>query len=170
MSNEIRGKVSAIYADEASAKKGASYVLDKAALQPDEVKIIGPHDAQFDQKLENKDKKVGFFMLKAHMAFGLIGIVLGVFLAVLLAFYGPSYTQNSPIMTVIALSILGFFVGLMLAGFISLRPDQDGVVNQSREATQDGKWVVVVNSPSHEKTEQVSDILGKTALSVSSSL
>ncbi|GGZ62461.1 hypothetical protein [Paraglaciecola chathamensis] len=170
MSNEIRGKVSATYADEASAKKGATAVLDNAALQPDEVRIIGPHDTQFDQKLENKDKKVGFFMLKAHMAFGLIGIVLGVFFAILLAFYGPSYTQNSPIMTVIALSILGFFVGLMLAGFISLRPDQDGVVNQSREATHDGKWVVVVNSPSHEKTEQVYDILGKTALSVSSSL
>ena len=131
MSNEIRGKVCAIYTDETSAKTAAESVREKAALKPDEVNILNPHDTQFDQKLENKDKKVGFFMLKAHMAFGLIGIVLGVFFAVLLAFYGPSYTQNSPIMTVIALSILGFFVGLMLAGFISLRPDQDGVVNQS---------------------------------------
>ena len=57
MSNEIRGKVSATYADEASAKKGATAVLDNAALQPDEVRIIGPHDTQFDQKLANQGKR-----------------------------------------------------------------------------------------------------------------
>ena len=73
-------------------------------------------------------------------------------------------------MTTLALSILGLFGGLMIAGFISLRPDQDGVVDQARNATREGKWVVVVNSPSHEKTEQAYNLLGKTAVSVTSSL
>ncbi|NDV93123.1 hypothetical protein GTH32_18295 [Alteromonas sp. 345S023] len=170
MSNEIRGKVCAIYTDETSAKTAAESVREKAALKPDEVDILNPHDTQFDQKIENKDSQVGFFMLKAHIAMGIVGVVICVVIAAILSFVGPSYTQDSPMMTTLALSILGLFGGLMIAGFISLRPDQDGVVDQARNATREGKWVVVVNSPSHEKTEQAYNLLGKTAVSVTSSL
>ena len=55
MRNEIRGKVCAIYINETSAKTAAETVWEKAALKSDEVNIINPHDAQFDQKIENKN-------------------------------------------------------------------------------------------------------------------
>lgn len=170
MSNEIRGKVSATYSSESSAEHAVQAVINSTGLSSSDVSIVPPYDSHFDEKLESDDKKVGFFMLKAHMAFALAGVVIGAFIAILLAFYGPVYTQTSPVLTVVALSILGFFIGLMIAGLVSLRPDQDSVVNQTREATQEGNWVVVVNSPSHDKTEQVYDVLGETADSVSTSL
>ncbi|MAD15203.1 MAG: hypothetical protein CL579_03875 [Alteromonadaceae bacterium] len=170
MSQEIRGKISAIYGEEMAAKNAASAVMGATGLSHNEVSIVAPHDPHFDDKLENDDKKVGLFMLKAHMGFALCGVVLGVFCGVLLGFYGPVYTQTSPALTVIALAILGFFVGLMIAGLASLRPDQDAVVNQTREATSAGKWIVVVNSPSHEKTEKGYEVLNTSAESISTSL
>lgn len=170
MSQEIRGKVSAIYGDEMAAKNAASAVMQSTGLLHDEVSIVAPHDPHFGENLENDDKKVGLFMLKAHMGLALMGVVLGVFCGVLLGFYGPAYTQTSPVLTVIALAILGFFVGLMIAGLASLRPDQDAVVNQTRDATSAGKWVVVVNSPSHEKTEKGYNVLSTSAESISTSL
>tara|TARA_R110002167_G_scaffold309554_1_gene514466 strand:+ start:461 stop:973 length:513 start_codon:yes stop_codon:yes gene_type:complete len=169
MSNDINGKVSAVYPDELRARAGLQSVLDSSGLTSSVTKLVAPHDNDFDKKLEKNDKQVGTFMLKAHLSFALFGVILGLFGAGILAFYGPTYTQASPVMTAIALSVLGFFFGLMLAGLVSLRPDQDGVVNQTREATQEGKWVVVVSTPSHEKTQQVNDILSETAESVTSS-
>tara|TARA_R110000764_G_scaffold174561_2_gene261033 strand:+ start:257 stop:769 length:513 start_codon:yes stop_codon:yes gene_type:complete len=169
MSNDISGKVSAVYPDEFKARAGLQSVLSSSGLTSSVTKLVAPHDNHFDQKLEKNDKKVGLFMLKAHLSFAIFGIILGLLGAVILAFYGPAYTQASPVFTAIALSVLGFFFGLMLAGLVSLRPDQDGVVNQTREATQEGKWVVVVSTPSHEKTQQVNDILSETAESVTSS-
>ncbi|WP_166422941.1 hypothetical protein [Paraglaciecola sp. 20A4] len=169
MSNNISGKVSAIYTDEIKARKGLKAVLDNSGLSSTAVKLVSPHDNHFDKKLVKDDKQVGSFMLKAHLSFAIFGVILGLLSAGILAFYGPSYTQASPGLTAMALSVLGFFFGLMLAGFVSLRPDQDGVVNQTRSATEEGKWVVVVNTPSHEKTQQVDDILNETAESVTSS-
>ncbi|WP_226993083.1 hypothetical protein [Paraglaciecola polaris] len=52
---------------------------------------------------------------------------------------------------------------------MSLRPDQDAVVNQTRDDSQEGNWVVVVNSPSHEKTQLAYDVLSETSDSVTSS-
>ncbi|GAC32867.1 hypothetical protein GPLA_1960 [Paraglaciecola polaris LMG 21857] len=60
-------------------------------------------------------------------------------------------------------------MGLLIAGLVSLRPDQDAVVNQTRDDSQEGNWVVVVNSPSHEKTQLAYDVLSETSDSVTSS-
>lgn len=46
-------------------------------------------------------------MLNAHIAMGIVAIIIGVVIAAILSFVGPSYTQDSPMMTTLALSIMG---------------------------------------------------------------
>jgi len=169
MSNEIRGKVSATYSNEFTAKTALDAVKTRSGIDTHDIFLVAPHDNEFDNSLESDDKQVGFFMLKTHLLSATIGVILGLISAGVLAFYGPAYTQSSPVLTAIALSILGFFVGLLIAGLVSLRPDQDAVVNQTRDDSQEGNWVVVVNSPSHEKTQLAYDVLSETSDSVTSS-
>lgn len=170
MNSDISGKVSAVYTNEFSAKSAIKRIMQELALDQQQISLISPHDVNYERKIEPDTKKVGRSLFKTHLVGGITGAGLGMIGGIILGMYGPTYAQASPELTVLALSVLGLFGGLLVAGLVFLRPDQDAVVNETRQATDEAKWVVVVRTKNHQQTEQAKSLLDKSADSVSSSL
>ena len=146
-SNHIHGKISAIYAHEQQAKSALKAIMSELSLSQKQVRLVPPNDVNYDQKIEPKDKKVAHTLITSHINFGLGGALLGLAGGI----------------------ILGLFFGLLIAGLISLRPDQDAVVNETRQATQNDKWVVIIHTADHQQTVQARTLLEQSADSVSAS-
>ena len=92
-----------------------------------------------------------------------IALVLGLVVAALLATSGPAITRSSPVMTFIALGFLFPVLGLLLAGAVSLRPDHDPMIEQTRAATQTGHWTVIAHCASHDEQARAKDAIGHSA-------
>jgi hypothetical protein len=54
----------------------------------------------------------------------------------------------------VALGIIFPFLGLLLAGAISLRPDHDLVVAKARKAAGEGRWTVVVHCTDNDEKDR----------------
>mgnify|MGYP003634900911 FL=1 len=98
-------------------------------------------------------------MVKAHVRFGLIGLVVGLAVAGLLVTVGPALTRSSPLMTFIAFGFFFPVLALLCAGAVSLRPDHDLVIEKARMAKDEGRWTVVAHCDSLEQ-----QTLAKTAM------
>ena len=89
--------------------------------------------------------------------------MLGLVVAAILTTMGPALTRSSPLFTFIALGFLFPALGLMLAGLISLRPDHDPLIAQTRTATESGQWTLIAHCATTEQQERVNDTINTTA-------
>ncbi|MGQ8366159.1 hypothetical protein [Glaciecola sp. 1036] len=94
-------------------------------LDESEINVVTPDDARVGEKLEMNSTQLGEKMLWWHIFFGFIGFLIGMFVAFLLVQFGPPLTQENPIFTFIALVSPGIFLGLFVAGALSLKPEND---------------------------------------------
>jgi hypothetical protein len=119
------------------------------ALQSDvpdmRVDLVRPHDPAFARKMEPESQGIWRTFVRSHAVLGPLGMCLGIVFAVTLVIVGPPAVASSPLLTVVAASILGLFCGLMLAGLLTLRPDRDVVTATIRQAIDEGCWAVVAH-------------------------
>lgn len=169
MNSDIPGKVSAVYTSEFSAKSAIENIMNELSLNQQQISLVAPHDLNYERKIEPNSQKVGRTLFKTHAIGGSCGIALGLIGGIILGLYGPTYTQSSATLTIAAAGLFGLFAGLLVAGLFSLRPDQDAVVNETRQATEENKWVIVIHTHNHEQTQQAKSILDKSADTVSAS-
>ena len=94
---------------------------------------------------------------------GVLGLVAGLGLAWWLTTFGPTITRASPLLTYVALAIICPFLGLLLAGAISLRPDHDLLVAKSRQATGEGRWTVIVHCEDSNEKDRAKRVMEHSA-------
>lgn len=161
------GKVAGVYGRELSAKQAIKLLRSEGGFSAQEVNLVSPNDAHFAEKIEPDDKGIGRTLLRTHLIFGSLGLVLGLILAAILAQFGPALTTSSPVMVYIALAPLGASMGLLVAGVTSLRPDHDGLINKTRHATNHDQWTVVVQTKDDAHKEQAKQLMQSSAISIS---
>lgn len=143
-------KVSAEF-DSQGAATNAAESLEQAGIPVAQIRVIQPNDPNMERKVEPEVTGIGRSLAKAHVMFGIVGLVLGLVVAGVLVMVGPSLTRSSPLMTFIALGFLFPVLALLLAGAVSLRPDHDLYINKARTATDSGRWTVVAHCASDEE-------------------
>jgi len=151
-------KISAEFDSQVAAERGVES-LESLGIPLAQIRIIQPNDPGMAQKVEPETQGIARSMVKAHVRFGLIGLVVGLAVAGLLVTVGPALTRSSPLMTFIALGFLFPVLALLLAGAVSLRPDHDLVIEKARMTKDDGRWTVVAHCDSLEQ-----QTLAKTAM------
>ncbi|MDP5030008.1 MAG: hypothetical protein NWQ54_08210 [Paraglaciecola sp.] len=161
------GKVAGVFEQESSAQAAVNLLKSKGDFTAEEVALVVPKDESFAQKVEPDDKGIGRTLITSHLRFGAVGLALGLIVAAILSQYGPALTTSSPVMVFIALAMGGTFLGLMLAGLMTLRPDHDGVINKTRQATNNHQWTVIVQTKNDDQNKRARELLGSAALSVS---
>lgn len=102
-------------------------------------------------------------MIRAHIWLGLAGAVLGLLAFGNMLALGVQFIVLSPWWSALLLIGFGTIGGLMLGGAVSLRPDHSPYIAASREALQQGKYVVVVHATSADELEQAEAILKPNA-------
>lgn len=163
-------KVGAIFNSEDKAQTAFSALHKSGDFIKSEIKLIPPYDSGYDKKLEPEDKKLGQTLLKSHLILALVGIVVGIFIASLLLLSGPIFLQEYIVATYLSISMLCAFIGLLIAGVISIRPDHDHLINKVRKASQKGQWAVIAHTNSRDKMEKAKEIMRPFAISLSATL
>lgn len=138
-------KVCAIYASRKDAEEATHKLITEGNFSSDQIKIANPGDVAIDRKIEPERRGIALTLLKSHLILGGLFLILGVVIATFLSFYGVPATRASPMMTYIAVILISLFIGLILAGLISLRPDHDILIYKAEKAAETDKWTVIVH-------------------------
>src|SRR5690606_32291243 len=109
-------KVAAIYEQEAAAQEAINLLVNEGGFEVEEINLIHPNDDKFGYKVEPDIKGIRGTLIKSHVVFGLLGLVVGLFCAWLLILNEYEFATSSPVMMQSAFAILGAFIGLLLAG------------------------------------------------------
>jgi hypothetical protein len=150
-----RTLVAASFDDAAQAEAVASTL--KSDPQVDgEVSVIAPGDPLAARKMEPEQRGIWRTLRRGHLVFGAAGVLLGLVVS-FIAIRQWAAAADSPGFTVLFITVLGAFFGLMVGGLITLRPDHDAVIQQVRAALERGQWAVVVRP--------LSDACARNALS-----
>jgi hypothetical protein len=124
----------------------------------EQISTVSPEDIDFEYKLEPDSKGIGQTVLRSHLILGFACSVVGLIIAGVLMTIGPAFATSSPVMMLSAAAILGAFIGLLIAGVISIRPDHEQPINSARHATH-YQWSVVVQTKAHHQIEKAKKIM-----------
>ncbi|WP_404344162.1 hypothetical protein [Pseudoalteromonas mariniglutinosa] len=160
----------AIFNSEQQAQTALDALNNDTELMQEDIKLILPHDSNFDEKLEPEDKKIAKTLVRTHAVCAVIGIIAGTIIASLLLLSGPIFLQQYTLTTYLSLSMLCAFIGVLVAGFISLRPDHDHLTNTVRTATRNGQWAIIVHTNDRQKMTKAKHLMQPFASSLSTTL
>lgn len=152
-------KLAAVFDTVALARAAVDAVVARTGLQPAQVKLVAPDDPNPGTKLEPEGRNILYTILFAHVWFGIAGLVLGAIVFGVLLWLGTPLIASSPGIAAVAFVFFGGVAGLMLGGFISLRPDHDRYILAAQEAMTRGRATVVVHALSGEQADEAADIL-----------
>lgn len=163
-------RISAIFNNEAEAKKAQTLLIDSGGFADNKINIIRPHDDDISKKLEPETGGVKRTIYKSHVVLGIVGIIVGLVLAAVVQLIGPDFMSGrTPTIYAIFAMIFGM-LGLMLAGLISLRPDHDPVTTHVVEAVQEGKWALILQTHNKDEADRAAVLLKPVAHTIHESL
>ncbi|MGC3964870.1 MAG: hypothetical protein QM803_16555 [Rhodocyclaceae bacterium] len=151
--------VAALFDNLESARRAAEHVRSASSMQAGQVKLVAPADPAFDAKLEPEQTGIAHTLIRTHIVLGAVGLVAGVLLAVVLQRADLALFAQSPGRSLFVLALLGLFFGMMVGGFVSLRPDHDMVIEKVRWGSASGRWAVVTHPVSSVQKKQAEDVL-----------
>lgn len=163
-------KVAAAFPDANTARQAAAAVATSLSLATSQVQLIRPGDAHPGRKLEPESGGIWQTIIVAHVKLGIAGVVAGAVLFGVLYAMGIPFIVNSAIAALLVLMFFGGVAGLMLGGFVSLRPDHDRYVEATRDAMDAGMTTVVVHAFSVEQRAQAAEFLQSRGGDVTSTL
>lgn len=149
--------VAADFRSSESAENAAEHVRHE--LTRGTVNVVPPNDPDLARKMEPEQAGIWRTMIRSHLVFGVAGLLLGLGVAAALLASGAAAAVASPTMTLIFLGMFGAFVGMLVGGLVTLRPDHARVITQVREATRHGRWAVVAHPRSEQEAQAASRVL-----------
>ncbi|MFY8327465.1 hypothetical protein [Pseudoalteromonas sp. ZZD1] len=163
---EFATKVAGIFDSKDRADNAFSSLSEDKEFEQSNIEIISAHDQRFDEKIEPEDKNIGKTLLKTHLLFGVLGLGVGLIISSVFLFIDVEFMQSFVLETYAGVSTVCIFIALLVAGFVSIRPDHDPLINEVRNATRSGKWVLVVHTDSHKKGNKAKELIKPFATNV----
>lgn len=159
-------KIAGIFDVEDKATHAEESLIEQGHFQTSEVQLLKPGDTHLQDRLEPETKAIGKELIIWHYLFGAAGLIAGLVVAAIVITAGPTFAQSSPLLTYLALGIVGTFFGMFVAGAFTLRPDHDPLINETIEATKANKWAVVVQARDRDDLQRARQLLSPAAVSV----
>ena len=154
-------QVAAVFPSKIKVQEVLEIVQEETSVEASQIEIIEAGDPNMSEKLERNSASIGKSMWSSHLLLGSVGLVVGLVAASLLTLFGPALTQQNPLFTYIAMISPGIFVGLFVAGLISLRPDRSEIIDTVRHAIRRKHYAVIINMKKHQSVKAVSEVLSR---------
>ena len=119
-----------------------------------EVDIVQPGEPDLARTMEPDQRGIWRTLLRTHLVLGVTGPVVGVAVALGLVWAGWAGAVSSPWLTGLFLATIGGFVGMMVAGLLTLRPDHARVIHHVRQAVRRGQWAVVAHPADQTQADE----------------
>jgi hypothetical protein len=135
-----------------SAQALRDKLVNKKVVPEQDIVLLDPQEQNISKKVEENSDKVAKTMGQSHALLAIIGLAVSLAIAYSLVQFGPAFTSNNPMMTYIAAISPGVFIGLFVAGVISLKPYRDSVnLNVYQKLAKGKRWLLVIDSKNSEK-------------------
>jgi hypothetical protein len=149
-------------------KVEAEIALHQLRIQPElgdvVLDLIGPQGSNPDKRLQPETMRVRKTLVREHVIWGSVGLVLGLAAGLLLIATGFPLFTTSPIYTASLSAIGGLVFGLLFGGMLALRPDQGFWAAEVQDELQKNRWTVLVHTQHGNQAEKASAILKKYAV------
>ncbi|MFI9652122.1 hypothetical protein [Guyparkeria halopsychrophila] len=170
ITEEFPHKVSAVFHDARHARDAANALAAEGGFSSDQVELVEPHDRHLSSKVERESGAIFSTMLRTHTILAIVGAVAGLVLAGVLVGAGFDWATTSPGWVFGVFAVIGGAIGGMAAGLISARPDHEGVITDTQEASSHGEWTVVVHARDEDEKHRADDLLERHSKEVAESL
>ena len=157
--------VAALFGDQQAARAAADRLVRTAGMQQAQVRLLSPSDARvsrrdvFGRALEPEQRGIWHTLLRTHVVGGVLGFALGLLVYWAFVSGGNPAVLASPRISFTAIVFLATAFGLMLGGFVALRPDRIALISTVRRALRKGAWVVVAHPVDDDQVERVTEML-----------
>ena len=166
---ESNTKIVAVFQNNQAAERCAQ-VLREKGVDPNQYEIIAPHETHYDRKLEPEEQGIQRTAVKAHVRLGSAGFVLGWLIWGGLYLAGVELISSTPGRSLIPILFFSTAAGLMWGGFVTMRPDQEVVIQEVETAVHEGHWSLVIHSRSSEQTHTITQTLSDLNIEIARSL
>lgn len=170
ISEEFPHLVDAVFDDEQRARDAASALSAKVGLRSEQIDVVEPNDPARAAKLEPESSSIFRTILRSHAALGVTGAVVGLILAGIMIGAGLDFAQTRPGWIYGIFAVVGGAIGMLGAGLVSVRPDHEAVIAQTRDAASHGKWTVVAHARDEEEKRHADELLKEYSGTVRESL
>lgn len=131
--------------DDCGSAERAAHAVRHALRAGDRVDVVGPRDPTLALKLEPEPHGIAGTAIRSHLLLGAAGSVIGAGVAIV-ALALTRFGAEDVALPLLALAIvLGLFLGTIVAGCVTLRPDHDVVIDQVSDWVRRYKWAVVAH-------------------------
>lgn len=138
------------------ARDSAQSLIDTVGIAPQQVTLVAPQDPRTEGEVEPDSRESFKTTLEAHPGTALVGFLGG--LGIALAFLGPPWARNSPILVLTAFALTGTLATAFLGGLIALRPDR--YPHKTAHKSVPGDWSVVALCRDTSEKAKVAHAMG----------
>jgi hypothetical protein len=163
-------KVGAAFADRADAAKARDALARDASIDRSRITLVDPENGQGERAVEPEPRTVRRTLVRSHVILGSVGLVLGIALAAVLLLIDFRMIASSPVLGAVVLGFFGAIAGLLVGGFVALRPDHDALIDRAREAASEDEWMVIVHAESNDEKQEAKQVLSAMGENVHQSL
>ena len=97
-------------------------------MQSRQVQLVHPQDKEWQRKVEPEGVGIWRTAVRSHVTCGVAGFLVGCLLFAGLMLAGVEAVQSTPGMSLVSMVLFGTMFGLMLGGFLTIRPDHEAVI------------------------------------------
>ncbi|MFW7343554.1 hypothetical protein V0R37_18675 [Pollutimonas sp. H1-120] len=148
-------KIAAIFETEKEAASAAATLHSSAGLHTAQLRLVKPYEKEYSRKLEPESRGIARTAVRAHLILGAAGAVAGAAIWALLYIIELPAIVSSPRASAGAILFLAIIGGMLLGGLVTARPDHQIVIQRVGEATQAGRWSLVVHPRSPRQCDAV---------------
>jgi hypothetical protein len=144
-------KVAGLFASKSLAESVAARLKQAGGLDDPQVYLVGPPDGAavsspaFSRKLEPEQAGIWRTLIRAHVVFGMLGVVAGALLYLVFLTVDNAAVESTPGMSLAIMLSFGGIAGLLFGGLMTARPDHYRVISAVRRAVRQGRWAVVIH-------------------------
>lgn len=126
-----------------SAEQAFKHLSTLFAGDQSRVALIEPHDPQVESKLKDEFSHMGQAAITVHLWSVVLSVAAGIlFWWFFYAMDMPIFVHEAP--TALLGSICVFLlIGILIGCLVAYMPSRNGVIEPTKKAIADGKWVIV---------------------------
>ncbi|MDO9405473.1 MAG: hypothetical protein Q7T87_15670 [Polaromonas sp.] len=109
------------------------------------VRLVQPGDLALPGQLEPDPPNMLRTAIRTHVVLAITGALLGALLGGGVLSSGWEAAESSPLATLMATTLGGAVLGMLLAGVMTLRADRSDVIRQVQHSVRQGQWAVVAH-------------------------
>lgn len=162
-------KLAGVFKERTSAEAAMGRLAKLPGFQAGQVRLLGPNDARsshrevFGRKVEPEQRGIARTLVRAHVIWGLIGLVIGLIVFFWLYGSGRPLIVSSPVFAFFVIVGFATVFGLLIGGLFALRPDHVRLISAVRHALREQNWAVIVHPTSSEQAERAKALLQGSA-------